>query len=91
MKALVALILFSQFLIACEMSPQQRETMGRLAYASSCLTERGCDNQSNQKAASNSYNSAITVSATSICPMDLNMGVLSHSTVSGFNRICYYR
>ena len=76
---------------ACDLTPEQKQQMKALSQASACLTESGCAGQPRYENSRNGiFKSAITISSTGICPRDGALGRFSHSTVSGFNRICYY-
>ena len=94
-KILIALTALS--LTACGMSNESQDFLQKLGKASACLTLEGCEgqrryqqNNSGTNHNSETYQSAITIRGTQICPLDLNLGSLSHQTSKGLNTICYY-
>jgi hypothetical protein len=69
----------------------QAEKNQRTAAALDGMTLSGSSSNSTPARAPGYGGSAVTVGATDLCPLQNGIGTLRDQTVSGMNRICFYR
>ena len=82
----------------CDGSPESRAKLRALGQAS-CSMSMNCDpsqyaatgNGWSPSSRSASRGGAITIGATSLCPLQTNYGFLDSEMPSGMNKICFYR
>ncbi len=97
------LFVISIFLLVsgCEDPEKTKAVLGSISD-SSCAMSMHCDQgQYSSTGSSGSYNSpspmtgsrggAITIRATSLCPLSSSYGVLDGEMPNGMNKVCFYR